>query len=258
MENIKELMARNINHGIVDITLENWESFNNLFNQIIDYPHYVWRGQKDASWVLEPTLNRIIKDIEGDLDNIIKKHLENFKYATRGRRGSNPKLDLTDDEWWALGQHNGLATPFLDWTTSPFVAAFFAFSEENSDEVEYRSIYALHQTRTIKKSNELKDKHKEVIEFIKPFTDDNPRLVNQSGLFSKGPVSQDLEKWIAAQFIDDKRSVVLIKIRIPTTERLTFLKALNRMNINHLTLFPDIIGSSIYSNMALRIAKYLG
>ena len=84
--------------------------------------------------------------------NFLSKHLLEFKYAVRGRRGSNPPSINDENEWWALGQHHGLATPLLDWTKSPFVAAYFAFIEVAEPQTTHRAIFALHQP-TIEKSN---------------------------------------------------------------------------------------------------------
>jgi len=105
MTSIKRLMKENLSFGIVDLTIDSLSTFNNVVTEMLDYPHYIWRGQRSSKWLLEPTLNRLLREIDLDMDNINKvivNHLENFKYATRGRRGSTPKLDMTDDEWWAL------------------------------------------------------------------------------------------------------------------------------------------------------------
>ena len=72
--------------------------------------------------------------------------------------------------------------------------------------------------------------------------------------------------YVFAQSIDNLKKeisekygqVLLLKIYIPDKESdlHDFLKALNRMNINHLTLFPDIGGASSYCNAGVRIPKY--
>ena len=93
-------------------------------------------------------------------------------------------------------------------------------------------------------------------EFVRPLADDNPRLVNQGGLFRRTPIGVDLETWLKKVYESEFSEGVLLKIIIPNTGRAECLKTLNRMNINHSTLFPDIFGSSEYCNTKLRISKY--
>jgi len=88
-----------------------------------------------------------------------------------------------------------------------------------------------------------------------PKSDENPRLISQAGLFTISPSGIDVEEWVAKYFEGD-RLVRLRKVTLPNTERDTALKALNRMNINHATLFPDLIGASKYCNLSLEIEHY--
>src|SRR6202011_3028313 len=64
----------------------------------------------------------------GALQKLGDRYLWAFKRAAAGLRGPNP-ADLEPDQWWSLGRHFGLITPLLDWTESPYIAAFFALSE---------------------------------------------------------------------------------------------------------------------------------
>ena len=80
-------------------------------------------------------------------------------------------------------------------------------------------------------------------------------LVNQSGLFSRAPNGVNLEDWIKANLAGEE-TYVLMKILVPNRDRTDCLRTLNRMNINHLTLFPDLYGASKYCNLYGEIEKY--
>ena len=239
-------------------------------DEVLDFNDYIFRGQASENWKLEPTLIREAKKKGIEVDKFLGNHLSNFKLAIRGRRGTNPPKIENDNELWALGQHHGLVTPLLDWTFSPFVAAYFAFIEKDNDineedRTNNRVIYAL-QMRTIDKFvKQLEmcygnDKKQKLIEIVQPETDENPNLINQNGLLLRVSVNMDIEQWIREYFINlelwTRDKIILAKILIPNSEREIALKSLNRMNINHLTLFPDLHGAAIHCNNQLMIDYY--
>jgi hypothetical protein len=68
----------------------------------------------------------------------------------------------------------------------------------------------------------------------------------------------DIGTWVRQHFRGKTRKAVLIKMEIPESpaDRLDVLRSLNRMNINHLSLFPDLGGSAEYYNLRLAIPGY--
>jgi len=279
-----------VKDGCGEVRLSKWQYFMDfVYQEMLDYETYIWRGHRNSDWTLESTLDRLIQDakIARTKQHAFRtNHLEQFKFASRGRRGANPPNIETDNEWWALGQHHGLATPLLDWTTSPFAAAYFAFINEGDPQTRHRVIYALHKpgvearvTKAKKQKEEANKKELDEIEtgkvksanvltkfilempvtpeveFIRPMSDENQRLVNQGGLFSKAPDGQTLEEWIQTNSVGHG-GFRLMKIMIPNRDRADCLRMLNRMNVNHLTLFPDLYGASKFCNLFGKIKKY--
>ena len=50
--------------------------------------------------------------------------------------------------------------------------------------------------------------------------------------------------------------LTLVKVLIPNKDRDDSLRSLNRMNINHLSLFPDLAGASMFCNLHSEVDRY--
>ena len=68
--------------------------------------------------------------------------LEEFKSRAHQYLPANA-IPSSDFEWLALMQHHLGQTRLLDWTFSPYVAAFFALDEVRPTEVEYCAVWAI-------------------------------------------------------------------------------------------------------------------
>ncbi|MDN3473250.1 FRG domain-containing protein [Pseudoalteromonas sp. APC 3355] len=248
--------------GAATYELSSWKYFSDYINQeLLEHKSYVFRGHADSNWKLEPTLDRFVDSSTSPKREAI---LEQFKFETRGRRGSHPPLMESENDWWALGQHHGLCTPLLDWSESPFVALYFAASAAFKSKSKSMSIFAFFQgsaevfNKAIRDDKDvaLINKHKPTVKVIRPLSDENSRLVSQRGLFTRAPNNMDLESWVKKYNTYKGGEMTIIKIVIPTKDIEKCLKYLNRMNINHSTLFPDLTGASEYCNKLLSIDGY--
>jgi hypothetical protein len=81
----------------------------------------------------------------------------------------------------------------------------------------------------------------------------NNRLVSQRGLFTYSPTPDSLEKELTTIWMnmEHKDNFLLLKLLIPDNLRDEILETLYEMNINDLSLFPDIHGACSYSNWKL-------
>ncbi|EGU0168823.1 FRG domain-containing protein [Vibrio parahaemolyticus] len=233
-----------------EVRCESWNAFIDFIhseNAVNLSDAYCFRGHASENWQLKSTLKRSLElNSASYLPSAEKDILDSFKNYCLGRRGHNP-AQLTENEWWALGQHFGLKTPLLDWTESPYVAAYFAFNTEYH-ETENVAVWMLAKNiNTYPEISRLAPNHH--LDFLRPYLDENARLLNQRGLFVRTPEMMCVSDWIA-QF-HQSGHIALAKVLIPAVEKKRVLSSLDKMNINHLTLFPDLMGAAEYANFKL-------
>lgn len=282
-------------NGILVYTVESWRDFcqlvdkefklksNNQKNELC-INDYVWRGHRCGNWNLVSSFDRQLqnycdtycKENRQKCNNyarcrtyILNKHTNSFAYACRNKLGEfrinvREFVEFTragkDRErfWWALGQHYGMVTPMLDWSYSPFVAAFFAFEEVAENQCQ-RAVWGLKNEAAFYGINSKRNlhQHKNVFEYWDPMSAEYPRLINQRGLFTITKDGKDIEMLVEDAFKDENEPV-LVKIKICNKDgnREEFLRGLDSMNINHMTVYPDIYGAARFCNIGIEFDDY--
>lgn len=235
--------------GMHIITLSSWQEFHQEVNSLKSKRGYVWRGQKrdeTSGWSLQPSFDRKVQSkSRTDRSKKLKRHLKTFKEAmNKFYPGILPRDDI---DIWALGQHYGLKTPLLDWTLSPYIAAYFAFSEgvdQNEKQDNFRYVFAL--SRSIERLISKQKKASQVLSSARsvPFVDRlpylNPRFTAQKGIFTIAFKGNDVQEYARTFSRQRPGEVVILKFRIPTRDREKCLSDLRLMNIDHTSLLLDL------------------
>jgi hypothetical protein len=238
---------------IEEIHFASWEQFKNKISQHL-FPRemfrrgkYLFRGHSDPTWRLIPTFDRMFKgqsrskrlEIADDLLIHFKRALEGFTVP--------PEARASDSMLLALGQHYGLPTRMLDWTESPYIAAFFAYNRTALWGARDQQVVIW----VLDSENPIWSTHYGV-EIIDVPSFGNQRIRNQSGKFtlSKTPFPA-LEDYVHAH--GDRGA--LTRYSLPASESTRALADLDAMGIHHATVYPEIEGAA---QMALfrTVAKF--
>jgi hypothetical protein len=238
----------------------------------IDDNMVLFRGHADSRWALTTTLERRGHDrMEvADYYRMIGRAKPQIESITGGRFEcpTYPEilklLESYDAFSLALSgggfpgysflihlRHHGFPSPLLDWTRSPYVAAFFAF-EAQAQGAKRRSIYAWAPGRFRVLGTNTPE-----LKRLGPYVTTHRRHVLQQGDYTVCPTFATAEmKW---RFTPHEETIAsdqgsppnrLWKFNIPSKERLKVLGQLDDMNLNAYSLFGS--EESLMDTMSLR------
>jgi len=218
-----------------------WDGFKNDIS-LRSKSSFLFRGQSQP-WSLCTSFHRRGRYRMSEFTNKDVKQLHQRLSAI-----TRHFFDLTvpdqNGAFFNLLQHHGYPTPLLDWSHSPYVAAFFAFRDrpigyEGDDVVR---IYIFNNQGWQERYPQIRNldppfPHLSVMEFI---AIDNPRLVPQQAVTTVTNL-HDIEAYILER--ESEIGVRFLEaIDIPANEREVAMRDLRFMGITAGSMFPSIDG----------------
>jgi hypothetical protein len=206
----------------------------------------VFRGHGSNNFRLKTTLHRAGKT---RIEKYCSETLVEFQGHAEAILGM--RLNMADPMDYSmllgLAQHHGLPTPLLDWTTSPYIAAFFAFADAfdassvRRDDTHVR-IYGLTKKFRTATANPII-----TLPYFRPYAcflsisaRNNPRLYAQQGHFLVTNMD-DVENYLCSL---EKKSneKILIAADVPIACANEALEDLAYMGLTAATMFPRLDG----------------
>jgi hypothetical protein len=244
---------------ITEREVRSWSEFVGLMSGWDGFRNWCFRGQGDSRWPLQSSLSRhvVVSKVCRDAWRLQESRIRRiFERKSHLFIDSPPTGD--ELEWLALMQHHGSPTRLLDFTWSPYVAAFFALERTTEDATVWALnlplLWDIHERHKFHGVSVAHADPRNAASFEKYYLSNafqfvwqgDPfrmpqRVVAQSGTFL---VSSDLgmtvDEIIAGY---PGKGELLVKLVLKTKSlRAQAMAALYSMNITNATLFPGLDG----------------
>ncbi|MDQ0302844.1 FRG domain-containing protein [Ancylobacter polymorphus] len=226
------------------IDIKDWNSFKAFATAQEPY-RYIYRGQESNEWRLRTHFHRtgrayIVRFINQDIP-ALHKNLTNLT-----RHFFRLESNIENAAFYSLVQHHGYPTPLLDWTHSPFVAAYFAYKGLRKDKINPTKKVRIFVFDSTAWRNDRRQFTKispapEHFSLLDPIALNNPRMVPQQALSSVTNLD-DVEGYIRRRESEAQKTYLRV-IDLPSIERKEAMQQLSIMGITAGSLFPGIDGA---------------
>jgi hypothetical protein len=212
-------------------------------------PSILFRGQSDHSWILRPSIARLGFN-EEKTRNLEMASLSAFQAQAHQflPLAALPGSRLDFLSWWILMQHYGAPTRLLDWTTSLYVATYFAvLTEPDKDGAVWSAQPRPVNDVTVRRYGDILNNHVLIaptpearLKFFWPLSETD-RMSAQGTQFSVS-TSTTADHAELIRTTESTEGSHFSRIVIPSELKMLFLRRLREMNLTARTLFPGIDG----------------